>query len=276
MRPLHALAMLMLGRRPGREITLPEGARVERDLAYGEDRAQRLDVYLPRPPTGPLIVLVHGGAWSIGDKGGHAVVANKLAHWLPMGVVVVSVNYRMLPVAEPIEQARDVARAMAFVQQRAASWGADASRIVVIGHSTGAHLAALVAADPEFAAAEGARPWLASVLLDSAALDVVQTMSGPHSPFHDRAFGSNTDDWQQASPLHRLKARPGPMLLVHSGARPGAGDQARRFAAAVSGQGGRAELLPLALSHAEINAQLGERNDYTAKVDAFLRSVDIP
>lgn len=278
MRPLLALATLIAARRAGAaSTTLPAGVRVERDLAYGANPRQRIDVYLPtQPPTGAVLLMVHGGAWAMGDKAAAAAVDAKLAHWLPQGVVVVSANYRLLPLAEPIEQARDVARAMALVQARAASWGADAQRLVLMGHSTGAHLAALLAADDALASREGAKPWRATVLLDSAALDVVQLMRGAHLRLHDRAFGAHLGRWQQASPLHRLSGRPQPIALVHSTERPDSGEQARRFAAAVLARGGRAELLPMNLSHVEINARLGAAPEYTAAVDAFLRSVDWP
>jgi arylformamidase len=251
--------------------------RVERDLAYGDDPRQRLDAYFPaRPPGGALLVMVHGGAWAMGDKAGPAVVDAKVAHWLPVGVIVVSVNYRLLPQAEPIEQARDLARSLAFVQSHAASWGADAQRVVLMGHSTGAHLAALLLADEALARGEGVQPWLATVLLDSAALDVVHLMRGPHLRLHDRAFGAAPERWEQVSPLHRLRAAPRPIALVHSTERPGSGEQARRFANAVQALGGRADVMPVELAHAEVNARLGEASPYTASVDAFLRSVGWP
>jgi len=80
-------------------------------------------------------------------------------------------------------------------------------------------------------------------------------------------------EWRQASPLHRLCGRPAPILLVHSSRRPLAGEQAREFAAAVVRVGGRAEVLSADISHAELNAELGREPDYTARVDAFLRTV---
>jgi len=254
-----------------------DAVRVERDLAYGSDPAQRLDAYLPAgAPTGAILVIVHGGAWTIGDKANPAVIAAKVAHWLPAGVVVVSVNYRLLPRADVLQQAADVARAIAFTQGRAALWGADAARLVVLGHSTGAHLVALLAADPALAEPEGATPWLATVLLDSAALDVPEVMRAPHRPLYDRVFGTVEAEWQALSPLQRLRARPAPLLIVHSDRRPDAAAASHRFAAAVASWGGRAEVHEEALSHAEINARLGLRNACTERVDAFLTSVGVP
>ena len=277
MRPLRALVTALSRGRDGAAAVLPAGARVEADLAYGPAAAQCLDVYLPAGrPTGAILVIVHGGAWAIGDKANRAVIAGKAAHWLPAGHAVVSVNYRLLPEAGVLEQAGDVARAIAFVQKRAAGWQADPARLVVVGHSTGAHLAALLVADPALAQAEGAAAWLATVLLDSAALDVVEIMRAPHRPLYDRAFGVAEADWQALSPLHRLRTRPAPILLVHSDQRQDAAGASQRFAAAVAERGGRAEVHAVALSHAEINARLGLDAAYTGRVDDFLRSVGVP
>jgi arylformamidase len=276
MRPLLALALWAGARRSGVSIGMLPGTRVDRDLAYGLDPEQCVDVYFPaQSPAGPIIVLVHGGAWATGDKAAPAVVDHKVSHWLPMGAIVVSVNYRLLPRAAPLEQARDVASAVAFVQQHAVEWGADPQRIALIGHSTGAHLAALLAADTELRAAQGAAPWRATILVDSAALDVVQVMSGMHRPLYDAAFGAEPRYWRQVSPFHQLRAAPAPLLLVHSSARPESGRQAQRFADAVAARGGRADVLPVAMSHAELNAQLGRDSDYSARVDAFMRSVGL-
>jgi arylformamidase len=277
MRSSHSVAAPPTsGLEPG-DWPLPAGARVERDLAYGADPAQCLDVYLPSGrPTGAILVIVHGGAWAIGDKANPGVVAAKVAHWLPAGIVVASANYRMLPLSGPLQQASDVARAIAFVQKQAASWRADPARVVVVGHSTGAHLAALLAADPALAATEGAAPWLATILLDSAALDVVELMRAPHRPMYDRVFGTDEVAWHELSPLHRLRARPAPLLLVHSDERPDSAAASHRFAAAAMASGGRAEVHAVSLGHAAINSQLGLGNGYTERVDAFLTSVGVP
>src|SRR6185295_4587727 len=135
--------------RARQEPSLPPGVTVERDVSYGTFPRQRMDVYLPTGTrTGAVIVMVHGGAWRIGDKSMPQMVGNKVARWVPRGDVFVSINYRMLPQADPLTQADDVARALAAVQARAASWGADPRRVILMGHSAGAHLVALLSARP--------------------------------------------------------------------------------------------------------------------------------
>lgn len=273
--------LLADGPGPARPVTLPAGARVEQDLAYGPDPAQRMDVYRPAsaPAAGTqaaVILFVHGGAWRFGDKRHGNVVAHKMAHWLPRGTLFVSVNYRMLPQADPLEQARDVARALALAQGQAASWGADPARFVLMGHSAGAHLVALLAADRGLAAQQGARPWLGTVALDSAAFDVVDVMQGRHLRLYDRAFGSQPTFWREASPLHRLDGARAPLLLVCSSQRSAACPQARQFADRATTLGGRAQVLPVDLSHAEINKTLGQPGRYTEAVDGFLQSLGLP
>lgn len=253
-------------------IALPAGSRLLRDVAYGADPAQRMDIYLPaQPRAAPILLMVHGGGWAIGDKASAGVVANKIARWLPEGFIFVSINYRLLPGTGPLGQADDVARALAAAQSRAPSWGGDPARLVLMGHSAGAHLVALLAADPAIAARQGATLWRGTVALDSAALDVVEIMNARHFPLYDRAFGSDPAVWRKASPIHRLTSAPSPMLLVCSSKRANACPQARAFAAKANGMGGRVMVLPVALSHGEINRTLGLPGSYTTDVDAFLR-----
>lgn len=258
-------------------VALPEGARVEKDLAYGSDPAQRLDVYIPRNASeAPIIIMVHGGAWMIGDKSYSNVTANKAARWLPKGYIVVSPNYRMSRAPNPLDQADDVARALAFVQAKAPSWGGDSARVLMMGHSAGAHLVALVAADPAIASRQGAKPWLGTVPLDSAALNVVDIMEAKHPRFYDKVFGADRSHWSRTSPFHRLTGTPRPMLLVCSTQRNDSCDAARAFAAKATSLGGRTTVLPVDLGHGAVNVELGRPNEYTAAVENFMRSLGLP
>lgn len=257
---------------------LPPGASVLRDLGYGEDPAQRLDVYRPASAAAPvpLIVMVHGGGWMRGDKALLRSIRNKVLHWVGRGWALASVNYRTLPDAAPLEQADDVAQALAFVQRNAGSWGGDASRIVLMGHSAGAHLVSLIAADTSIAARAGAEAWRATVTIDSAAFDLVEIMNRPHFAFYDRAFGTDPRDWRMASPLHRLGAAPtAPWLAIHSARRGDSTAQAQGFAAAANARGGRVTALSVDLTHADLNDLLGVPGAYTEAVDAFLRDAGL-
>lgn len=252
-----------------------ETTRTVKDVAYGVDPAQKLDIYLPsQAKRAPVIFMVHGGAWAIGDKQHGRVIENKLRHWLPQGFALISVNYRLLPDAGPIEQAQDVARALTFTQRQATTWGLDPQRFILMGHSAGAHLIGLLAAQPALARNTGAQDWLGSILLDSAALDVVQIMETPHHyRFYDEAFGKDPNYWRQASPLHTLQADAGPMMLVCSTRRADSCAQAGVFAQALAMHQPRVTVLKQDLSHGEINSELGLASAYTQAVDQFIEGL---
>jgi acetyl esterase/lipase len=262
------------------------GVETSRDVAYGADPAQTLDVYLPAPsrrasPVG-IIVMVHGGGWRRGDKRARGVVQHKVEAWVAdgmrRGLAFVSVNYRMTP-PDPHVEAQDVAAAVAFVQQQAPSWGADPARVVLMGHSAGAHLVSLVAVEPTYLAAAGARPVRGVVSLDSGSIDVEETMSRRHFSLYDEPFGKDPTFWAQVSPLARLKARAAgplpPFLMVCSTTRRDACPQAKRFAAAATRLQGRVDVLPVDLDHAHINLDLGLASPYTADVERFLAAVGL-
>jgi acetyl esterase/lipase len=265
----------------GPPAVLPAGAQLIADVPYGSDPLQRMDVYLPpaSPATGlqraPVIFMVHGGGWQRGDKTMARVVQAKIDRWLPKGFVFISVNYRLYPNASVAQEAQDVATALATAQGRAATWGADASKFILMGHSAGAHLVSLVNAAPSLALREGAWPWLGAVSLDSAALNMPAVMSGPHYPFYDAVFGTDPAYWASVSPYDVLTAGAQPFQFVCSTLRPDHSClQSQGMAQHVRAVGTRAQVLPEALTHGEINETLGQDNDYTRAVEIFMGSLD--
>jgi acetyl esterase/lipase len=257
-------------------IKLPEGVHLQANIAYGEAPEQRMDVYLPSNAVdAPVIFIVHGGAWVIGDRKSSTVVTNKMTKWVQQGLIFISVGYRMVPQVDPLTQANDVARALAFAQSQAAAWGGNASRFVLMGHSAGAHLVSLLAADPQIAHQWGATPWLGTVSLDSAVYDVPKIMSGPHPSFYDTAFQDDPTYWRDASPYHRLEAAGAAMMLVCSTQRRNACAQENSFAEKFRSLGGTVTVYPINLSHREINDTLGLSNAYTEDVEEFLESTGV-
>ena len=266
--------MREVSRQPAaRPPTLPAGARAVRDVSYGNDPRQRYDVYLPaQARNAPVILFVHGGGWANGNKDNPGVVENKAAYWLPRGYVLVSINYRMRPDTAPIDQARDVARALADVQKRAPSWNADPANVLLMGHSAGAHLAALVGASSTLWRDAGATRPRGVVSLDSGALDVPLTMKKPPLPrIYHTAFGRNPADWIAASPYHQLARDAVPMLFVCSSRRQDACPQDRAMVEKAKTVGVAMDVLPEDLSHGEVNRELGLPSEYTKAADAFVR-----
>jgi acetyl esterase/lipase len=177
----------------------------------------------------------------------------------------------MLPGQDVAGQAADVARALAYVQQHAHAWGGDAGRLTLMGHSAGAHLVALLSADPRLAARHGTRRWNATVSLDSAALDVESIMQRRHLGLYDDAFGADAATWNQLSPIRQLTREAVPVLAVCSTLRPDHPcDQAHDYTARARALGVAGEVLPQALKHGEVNKELGAEENYTAEVDRFI------
>ncbi|MGI9592580.1 MAG: alpha/beta hydrolase, partial [Myxococcota bacterium] len=147
---------------------LPE-PQVLRDLAYRDDAAadsqkHRLDLFLPRAPGSdgprwPLLVFVHGGGWTSGDKdhrsGGRDVYANIGRFFASNGVGTAVVNYRLQFGVTWREQVADVADAVAWLGERVPGLGGDPEAIFLSGHSAGAQLVTRVALDRALSAERG-------------------------------------------------------------------------------------------------------------------------
>lgn len=119
---------------------------VTREFAYGSQPLQKLDAYLPADladaPPGtaamPVVVLVHGGGWTRGDKASMASAAHTA---LRAGFVAVSVNYRLAPEVTPWPtQRKDLRRALGWVQENAATLQGDPARVFVLGSSAGGEI----------------------------------------------------------------------------------------------------------------------------------------
>jgi acetyl esterase/lipase len=145
----------------------PQGALevVElRDVAYRDDAKadpirHRMDLFLPRGKKGyPVVVLVHGGAWAIGDNrccGLYSSVGQFLAR---QGIGVVLPNYRLSPSVMHPEHVNDVARAVRWTRDHIAEHGGNADRLYLMGHSAGGHLVSLLATDETYLKAEDMSP----------------------------------------------------------------------------------------------------------------------
>ena len=131
------------------------GLLTTRDIAYGAGRRQTLDVYAPvGARAAPTVVFFYGGSWQSGSKADYAFVARALAK---EGIVVIVPDYRVYPDAKFDGFMRDGAAAAGWAARHAGDYGGDPGRLVLMGHSAGAHIAALLTLDPR---------WLATVGLD--------------------------------------------------------------------------------------------------------------
>ncbi|WP_373486468.1 alpha/beta hydrolase [Blastomonas sp.] len=247
-----------------------------RPIAYGSNAAQVVDLYLPQstaPGTGfPLVVYVHGGGWHNGDR---SMVQHKPGFFMSKGWAFASVGYRLLPGAPVEQQARDVAAALRKLADEAQSLGIDPARILVMGHSAGAHLAALVATDPTYLQADMGR--IAGViLLDGAGYDVARQMADQPMiarSIYTRAFGSDPVRQARLSPITHAAAPNAPRwLILHVARRTDAATQSNALASVLTAAGASAEVTSIdGETHMTINRELGVGdNPHTRAVSDFL------
>ena len=246
-------------------------------LSYGADPLQQLDLLRPANTAhAPILLFLHGGGWSIGDK--RQAEGAKPAHFTARGWAFASANYRLVPQATVEQQAADIAGAIAWLRAHATEQGLDPDRIVLMGHSAGAHLAALVGTDPRYVAAAGV-PMTAIrgvVLLDGAAYDVPAQIKAPGNlvqPMYDAAFGSDAARQRSLSPTFQAAApNAANWLILPVATRANSVAQSGGLAAGLTRAGSRASVVPVPdSSHAELNHQLGTADDFaTGKVDSFL------
>ena len=128
--------------------------RVTRDIPYATaHERQVLDVYAPDGAKNlPVVFWIHGGGWQAGNK---SMVGVKPKAFMEAGFVFVSINYRLLPTVNMTALTSDVATALGWVHKNIATYGGDPTRLLVMGHSAGGQLAALMCTDEKYVKAEG-------------------------------------------------------------------------------------------------------------------------
>jgi len=250
---------------------------VEKD--YGSDPLQKLDFWKAKAPGAPLVIFVHGGGWKRGDKG-NATGADKVTHWQGQGYAVASINYRLVPANTVEQQAQDVADAVAWLRGHAADLGFDPGRIVLAGHSAGAHLVALVGTDARYLEQAGLR--LSDVRgvmpIDGAAYDVATQMKEAGAMMgktFTQAFGADPERQRALSPTAHAAAPNAPAFLILHVQREDGLRQARVLAEALQKVGTLVTIEGFPgtglKGHMEINRALGQP-DYPATpvVDLWL------
>lgn len=260
------------------------GAKADKpDLAYGKHPRNKLDIFMPKTRIGnepaPIILMVHGGGWCVGDKGLKSTVDNKASRWTPMGFMFVSVNYPMVADGfDAYAQGEEIARAIAFVQANARDWGGDPDRIITMGHSAGAHLVSLVNADAKIRDKMGMKQVLGTISIDAGAVDVPVQMPKAVSSLKTRykeAFGDDPAGWEKASPYHQLDQTAAPWLGICSTTRPDEiCTQTQSYVDKSRSIGVMADILPLAKGHGALNKELGAKGAYTDSVEKFMAQLD--
>jgi arylformamidase len=279
--PIFALAFIALGlatpaivAQAGPHVFVPGPTEV-RALTYGRDPRQRVELFTRGGGCAPLIVYLHGGGWSSGSpKAGSG--GAQADHYTSRGHAYATIGYRFVPGVTVEQQLADVAAAIAMLRRQPA---VDPQRIVLIGHSSGGHLAALLGSDLSYLVAAGVPEAAVRgvVLLDPAAIDIGPIMAtgggGTVDRYYRPAFGDDPARWSALSPMKHSAGPNAPRwLMLYDVNNPLAGMQSGEFAAGLIGAGAEARVEAVTgTSHVRLNDEIGAAGDLaTALIDAFL------
>ncbi|MBM6551434.1 alpha/beta hydrolase [Marinomonas ostreistagni] len=183
------------------------------DIAYGTEAQQRLDVYIPEDAANqssyPVIVFFYGGRWTDGNKDMYPFLAQK---YVDRGYVVVIPDYRKYPEVTFPTFVEDGAQAIAWTVNHIRSYQGNEQQMFVMGHSAGAHIGALLAANPEYLAAHG---------LSTQVIKGFAGLSGPYdfTPEDDDLkdiFGP-PERYPQMTVTTFIEGNEPPMLLLWGG-----------------------------------------------------------
>ncbi len=270
------------GKGEGKHDAQATRARGGAEYSYGGNKLQNLDYFAPKTKGAPLVIFVHGGGWKNGDKD-NATGKEKAPHYVAQGYAFASINYRLLPESPIEQQAADVASAIAYLRSNAAKLGFDGRRIVLMGHSAGAHLVALVGTDPQYLRAVGLdQSVLSGVLpIDGAAYNVAEQLTdGPKmmQDTYQEAFGDDPARQRALSPIYHTASPNAPSFLIIHVQREDGIRQSQALAAALRQSGTPVQLNSFEgtglKGHMEINRKLGDpAYPATPVVDAWLQGV---
>jgi acetyl esterase/lipase len=190
-----------------------DGIEPVRSVVYDHGHGLALDVYRPQAAAdgAPMVVYFFGGSWQNGTRERYAFVGKALAE---RGVVAVLPDYRLYPEVKFPAFMEDAAKAVAWARASARELGADPQRIFLMGHSAGAHIVGLLAADAQYLAAVGMQP---------SDLAGVIGLAGPYDvrpegyPDLEDLFGPR-ERWPLARAVEFIDGNEPPFLLLHGSA----------------------------------------------------------
>jgi acetyl esterase/lipase len=251
--------------------------KVTRDLAYAEpaDPRQKVDIYATGDAKNlPVVFWIHGGGWQTGDR---TNVQVKPLAFVDKGFVFVSTGYRLLPDVDMGTIIRDVAKSVRWVHDHIAEHGGDPKRILVMGHSAGAQLAALICTDDRYLKAEGLSLAIVKgcVPVDGDTYDVpaiietaetrLRVHGMPMPKFgHRLKFGNDPEKHRDFSAVTHVAKGKGipPFLILHVADHPDTTAQAQRLGAVLKDAGIPSRIFAAKeTNHTKLNDNLGLPDD---------------
>jgi arylformamidase len=289
--PLLTAAVLAVGASPSAAATPHRDVDYDIDSPPAPSPASQngLDIYTPDGARAgdhrPLIVYVHGGGWAMGDKANQ--IQRKVDLFTGAGFVFASINYRLSPSSGDPDPNRvrfpdhphDVGEAIAWLSRHVSSYGGDPRRIVLIGHSAGAHLVSLVSTNPQYVSAYGVHQWqlIGAISLDTDAYDIPTRIAtgGPsaqamlYNAFATPAENALANAWALGSPINWAGPKDPPFLLVTQAANPGRISETERMAASLATASG-ASIFRAPYAHEGINDAVGNPADISGETATIM------
>lgn len=206
---LTALLPACSGQKLLNTLTVETGYTRASNLVFDEKTGLKTDVYTPQgAANAPVVVFFYGGRWSDGSKDLYEFVGGALAK---QGFVAVVPDYRLYPKVKFPAFVQDAASAVRWARDNAARYGGDANRLFVMGHSSGAYNAAMLATDEQYLkAVGGSRRWLKGMI----------GLAGPYDflPFTDADIidmFAPPENYAATQPINFVDGQNVPMLLMH-------------------------------------------------------------
>jgi acetyl esterase/lipase len=242
---------------------------VTRGIPYAQpaNERQMLDVYAPKgAKNAPVVLWIHGGGWREGDKKSAEPKAQAM---VDHGYVLVATNYRFVPNVNLKEMTGDIAKSIRWIHDHIGEHGGDGKAIFVMGHSAGAHLAALVCTDDRYLKAEGLSLGILKgcVPLDVSMYDVpkrFKEIPAKSKDVYSTAFGTSEEMHRELSPVaHIAKDKQIPsFLILHVADRNETKVQSHWLADKLKEAGVPARVIAAeGTNHGTINTNLGRAGD---------------
>jgi len=248
---------------------LADEPNVQRGIPYAvpKNERQMLDVYAPKNGKNlPVVIWIHGGGWRAGDK---SSVLKKPQAFVDKGYVFVAINHRFFPTVTVKEMTGDIAKAIRWTHDHAKEYGGDPKSIFVMGHSSGAHLAALVCTDDRYLKGEGLPLSIIKgcVPVDVSVYDIPKRLKDGGSvatATFTKTFGATEELQRELSPVtHVAKGKNiPPFLILHVFDRPETRVQSQWFADKLKEAGISAKVVAAeGTDHGTINTNLAKSDD---------------
>lgn len=237
--------------------------RVVPDIRYGPHERQCLDIFAPDGAHGlPVVVFIHGGAFTRGKKSANGEIYDNVLHWFARrGFVGVNVEYRLAPDITYPDGARDIAAAISWLEARIEDYGGDPNHLFIIGHSAGGSHLATYLADP--ATDRTVSAGIRAVALISARLDVDTHPDNPNAVHVAAYFGDKPELFRQRSPMsHAGRIRVPTLVAIAEFENRFLDDYGRRFSELMATAGRTVELIEVAgHNHTSIAAHINAGDD---------------